>query len=1214
MSQQNRWEKELAQFQEVLANPKGQAIVIVGPEGSGKSALLRNMVMLGEKGEKFHVDSKIYRVGPNDNSIKVLRDIGWPSGTVTYLGARPFLERLSSSVEEFGDLHRRVVGVDAKPKQPTDLEKNWLELIPQLPEKVKFIFTQRPDGILATNKQFMGLPNVVRIDIDALPLSDDRSEGKFKDVGQLSAAFEKFLAEKKGYHKSIMTQQERDGGFDDRGIDKGKRQYMAIFDPEKQKQLAIVEFGLREDESTIQMAWEHLKELSTNTQSADIEGYVVFPDQADLGEGFSIIQFHKHTKEMQWIFCDDFPDYEDLRRKVGTKTEDSGIEGGHDDRGKPLIDNLIDFLINEKDFPRESLSRGRAQDPYSDLTVIDPDTDIILAGFEVKSDGHDRDFRNPSEIQTNVQIPGFSGKDNPFRYRVSPSGDSNKDFMIVEEVDDENSEIISHDDFPTFNQLLFTSPLSDKGRRIYRELNRFTKYRHGFIVHTPCKDYINLKIKVNKRTVAQIHRLNDSDENIALVLAGYQEDFPEAKIPTYMFEGEVKQLSGYTSKSSGEKNWLKGNIGHQQLKYKAGVYILRPGALVDEEIQNEVGELLVLAKSNAESKGPAEPEEDTNGGIIQEIVSKILNVFGRIATLRSDEVSDVDDLGRETLTDAFADTIMHTDFNNGFTLALMGNWGEGKSSVMEILKRKLKERQKGRFDFALFNAWEYEQTGKTAAGLAQEVVKGLREKNFFKRQLQRVAFAYKENKLSLFILVGFIISPVLLYLLRQYYDPTLLTDYLKEKPNLKEFLDGLSKVAYVILPLFGIGIFKKKTEHPLDIQLQTYFKLPDYGEHLGLIPVLKRHITTLCKLKLKRSIKIPFTDRKIGRDRKLLVFVDDLDRCKSSYIAETLDAIRLVMTIPNVIVMICIDHRIAFKAIERHYRTLAEVEEEDVNRRSSAEVARDYLGKIIQLPVRLEPVKHGKLKKYVYEKLFLFEKEEWEQFKEPNEMAKASLLKDTSNLNVEKGLQSSMSEEGKGKTIVIGGKDQGFDVTTRNDDDALKKKQEKSEHEQKLDDKKSNDIEIKDRPEEGTEFYRLAGLFEFNNPRQLLRLHNSFRFLKALGRGGEVDTLDMLRMLFWQEFLHNWPVNIRGRCMAGLIDEAHGEGVKPIVKRVLDKVRADIGKLFNGENYAELAEFVRIVVLPHNEEGIFDTEEEINEWLKKKAEEKKVKEKAEGDN
>ncbi len=82
--------------------------------------------------------------------------------------------------------------------------------------------------------------------------------------------------------------------------------------------------------------------------------------------------------------------------------------------------------------------------------------------------------------------------------------------------------------------------------------------------------------------------------------------------------------------------------------------------------------------------------------------------------------------------------------------------------------------------------------------------------------------------------------------------------------------------------------------------------------------------------------------------------------------------------------------------------------------------------------------------------------------------------------------------------------------------------------------------------------------------------------------------------------------------MAVLIDEVHAEKVKPIARRVMNKVREDIIKLFNEvENYAELAEFVRIVVLPHNEEGIFDTKEDINEWLKKEkeAEEKEASKK-----
>ncbi|MBW7988798.1 MAG: hypothetical protein FVQ84_02080 [Planctomycetes bacterium] len=1167
MTESSRWEKALLQFREVYANTKGQAIVIVGPERSGKSRLLGNMMMHGENEKKFHYDGNIYRVGPNDNPTDVLREIGrWKSGIVIKFQTKTILESLSNSVKEYGDFHRRVIGIDANPTQSIKFGQWWMEIISKLPEKVKFIFTQRPDGILATNKEFMSLPNVVRIDIEASPTSDDGPEGKFKhdtnktseeiveknnknsdvdskaqqfepanfsdayeikgsesetksddgigvgwkgegfklkdelienggskygegksgegqyggeegqggnfkDIGQLSDAFEKFLVVKKGYQKSVRIWQERDGGLDDIGLDIGTIQYLTIDDHEKQKHLAIVGFGLKEDSSTIKMAQQHLDYLHGNAAYADVEGYVVFPVATGLGK-FSVIKFDKDGKGYENLLYEDFPTYEELRRKIGTKTEASGDKGGGDEK------------LNS--------------------------------------------FRNE---------------------------------------------------------------LTDVGKEVLERLIELIGSESSFSIKAVSSNYINIKLKKPDRVAFQIHRVEDDNSQLGLAIAGWDENDPEIRNKYAIVRRDIERLCGLHDTPQ-ENSWLRGGTKSEARRnfppYEAKVYIIGPGILEVEDAWVELKGLFSFAM------------EIAGRGIIEGIVSKIskaLKVLGRIATLRSDEVSDVDDLGRETLIDAFADTMIHTDFNNGFTLALMGNWGEGKSSVMEILKRKLKERQKGRFDFALFNAWQYEQTGKTAAGLAQEVVTGLREKNVFKRQLQRVAFAYKENKLSLLILIGFIISPVLLYLLKQNYDLILLTNYLKEKPDLEEFLEDLIKVAYVILPLFGIGIFKKSTEHPLDIQLQTYFKLPDYGEHLGLIPVLKRHITTLCKLKLKRSIRIPFTDRKIGKDRKLLVFVDDLDRCKSDYIAETLDAIRLVMAIPNVIVMICIDHRIAFKAIEAHYRALAE--KEDGNRRSSAQVARDYLGKIIQLPVKLEPIKHEKLENYVYGKLFRFAEGEWKQFKELSVADKVALPKEKSSQSGDKDQVPDTSEEGKGKTISARGGGQIFDATTQDGSDKLKLQQNKRQKGRKSDDKKRDDKKIKDRPEEGMEFYRLAGLFEFTNPRQLLRLHNSFQFLKALVGEGENDTLDMLKMLFWQEFLHNWPLKVRGRCMAVLIDKVHTEKVKPMARKVLNKVRDDIVQLFDGENYVELAEFVRIVVLPHNEEGIFDTKEEINEWLEK---------------
>lgn len=383
----------------------------------------------------------------------------------------------------------------------------------------------------------------------------------------------------------------------------------------------------------------------------------------------------------------------------------------------------------------------------------------------------------------------------------------------------------------------------------------------------------------------------------------------------------------------------------------------------------------------------------------------------------------------------------------------------------------------------------------------------------------------------------------------------------------------------ISLPIFGFKDLKKIWEHPLSTQLQTYLKLPDYGKHLGLVPVLKRHIKTLCSLLL-------------GKEQKLVVFVDDLDRCNVDHISKVLDAIRLVMTIPNVIVMIGIDHNIAFKAVGKHYKLLAE--KEDGSKRTSAEVARDYLGKIIQLPLRLMPASDAGLEEYVEKKLF----------DEKNLVDDKETVKATEDENIEETTPEKVISKTSDTQEVPTGDDSLPGTSDVTDSDI-----------EEVDEEKISEA-IKDTIGEREAFCDLAKKYEFKNPRQLLRLHNSFRFLKGFGSGQGEDgnnTLDMLKMLFWQEFLHNWPMKVRYGCMATLSDDKDiqvGE-VIPEVRGVLKKVKkGDISKLFKEEptRYEELAKFVRVVVLPHNEEGVLDSTDAIKDWIAEEERKRKDKE------
>lgn len=950
------------------------------------------------------------------------------------------------------------------------------------------------------------------------------------DLRRLSDAFIKFLMEKKGYSKTSLYLQERDQNYDNRNLNKGIRQYLSIFDHEFQRVLAIVEFGLVEDDRTIKVAWEHVKEIKSTINPKYFESYVVFPEQEDFNEDFTIIQFHQQTEEMQWIFCKDFPDYETLRNK---ENENNGKNSSNEEEIKTDEDLKIAFekyLVEEKGYKSENYSTEQYGNEYPVTRIIDEENNKILAlmAFSINYFKKEVAYKGIEEFKEKRKIRNLPC------FVIFAIEDKELPFYIWEYDDNEEPTEILNEDFPAFKQLLFTSPLSNKGRRIYKALMNIVKNDHDVAIYISCEDYINLQIKKNNRMAAQIHRINNSDENIALVLAGYQENFPDVNLTNYMFKGEVIQLSGYSNKYPAEISWLEGKLRPQLFKYKAGVYILRPGSLALDEVVNEVNGLLELAKNNALNKGPAEAEEST------------LNIgksFGNIPTIRVENIGEIDRLGRDKLVKTLAGLFVQTECSNGFTMALLGDWGQGKSTVMGLLQEELREKHKEKFEFATYNAWEYEKTGNVTAGLAQEVVKGLvssKKSNFFERQKLTFLFVWKAYKgelkrLGKCLLV--ILSIILFALL--FSNNTLLKDL------------GLAGVVGVLI--CGFKNLNTLLEHPLASKLETYLKLPAYGKHLGDIPIIQSHMKTLCGILLKNN-------------KKLVVFVDDLDRCDIDHIVGVLDGIRLVMTIPNVIVIIGIDHRIAFNAISKHYQELADKN----NDRGSAEIARDYLGKIIQLPLRLNASSHEELREYIFEDLF----------------NKNNLVDDSKNIMESDGKDFHQQPKASYKN---------------------KMKPEKPNKVKQDVTKEKIDEAIKDTISERSEFYRLVGKFNFSNPRQLLRLHNSFRFLKGfnLVTGKRFGSLDILTMLFWQEFLHNWPMETRVSCMAALYSDSKLEQAKPEVRNVFNNVKDDINKLFSkSDNCKALAEFVRIVVLPHNEEGVFDTKEEIEEWTHHKTNQK----------
>jgi len=657
------------------------------------------------------------------------------------------------------------------------------------------------------------------------------------------------------------------------------------------------------------------------------------------------------------------------------------------------------------------------------------------------------------------------------------------------------------------------------------------------------ESYVNIRLKSSEgksdNVVAQLHRYGDEKE-VALVVIGARKG-AERREPLINV-GEITKLSGHKKDIAGEKAWLNGNLPVKETRYKASVCVLDQNLINTKDIKS----LLKWAVEEFD-------EFFTNAPIG-------VRFHGNMAaTMMDDKTSSTDLLGRESLVQALANMFVHTKEIEGFTIALFGNWGVGKSTVMELLEKQLKKRHSKRFIFAKFNAWAYEKTDNIAAGLAQEVVSNLIKYDGFWAPVRqfwlKLKFATDIPKLGIWIILILLIS-LLLSFLASLTLPLSLQLWLTVKIPLIIKALITSKItwftlamAVLFLPNKLISAFKKML-HPIAIQVWSYLQLPSYLKHLGLAAVLKDDIKRLCKLRL-------------GKNKRFIVFVDDLDRCQPKCIAETLDAIRLVMENQNVIVFIGIDHRIAFKAIERHYKDVSDGQGEG----GGKEMARDYLGKIIQLPIRLQEPTVQELDEFINKRLF-------------PDAAKSSLQEKQKS-------QELMAQQPKSNDV---------EKETLTDIDALPAK---IEEEVKSPNQKIIEIEtwkeMLDTEDEYKEFSDLAKKFGFSNPRQLLRLRNSYRFIKALElqkarkKNQELGLdkfRDLMRMLFWQEFLFNRPKDLRQACLKAMYEDLDAEKISDEqTKDIIKQVKSLVLESFKDKKiHDETEKDVRIVVLPHSQE------------------------------
>jgi len=203
---------ELEQFEEVLKNPKGLAVLVVGQAGMGKTWLVNKMAELAENHPKLKCGWVRYEVTPTDSvdsTMALMMDEGFEAaaskikkgirlggrskqwsallsavGLIPFVGnkaktigelvmslrreptkdtRKQFIEKLNYISEMMPENGRVMFIIDPEKYMQKESDQSWAIVVKQLPEKIKFVFAQRPGDALVDSETIDALTNVIRI-------------------------------------------------------------------------------------------------------------------------------------------------------------------------------------------------------------------------------------------------------------------------------------------------------------------------------------------------------------------------------------------------------------------------------------------------------------------------------------------------------------------------------------------------------------------------------------------------------------------------------------------------------------------------------------------------------------------------------------------------------------------------------------------------------------------------------------------------------------------------------------------------------------------------------------------------------------------------------------------------------------------------------------------------------------------------------------------
>lgn len=319
----------------------------------------------------------------------------------------------------------------------------------------------------------------------------------------------------------------------------------------------------------------------------------------------------------------------------------------------------------------------------------------------------------------------------------------------------------------------------------------------------------------------------------------------------------------------------------------------------------------------------------------------------------TDVESDIDLLSRMSQAETISRLIANKETSPPLTIGIYGPWGRGKSTFLRLIEKQLgtinkeiEEKREGintkynKTHLIRFNPTEYDDQNMIWYAILKELyLKYDAEKGFRGRILyafRRLVPSFKRNKAPYIMNSILILLNVFLISIYSNQYSTML-NLLKNSNlyiNLLTIIVSFTALFQVILPAFKKMHFLFK---PVSAKMIQHMLIPNYKAKLGTREEVKGSLSDLLNIW-------------INNNEKIVMLVDELDRCSEKTIVEFFSALQLFISFNSIINVISMNEETVALALANsnnfHFQS-------NITKEERLKFGLEYLQKYITIPFHL---------------------------------------------------------------------------------------------------------------------------------------------------------------------------------------------------------------------------------------------------------------------